>query len=357
MKKSLIALAMVGALASTAQAAESNYSIYGRLDLGLVKSNVKGDDALKLNHGTQSRLGFKGVEDLGNGLMGKFQIEHRFNADTGASNDNNVFWRGQAWVGLAGHFGEVRMGRQYDAVAGTAGQVDPFGGDYVNTGYSEGLGNGAPAGRRNNSVVYMTPNMEGFHVEAHLMFAEQNYSKAGSTTGYDDDKQRNLFGFRFAYENGPIAASLAYQQSGDTDAAAGTINGAASDVDNDGSEVILYAGYTLNNATTLGLGVYMAEEDVVDANKTIVTLGATHKVGQGKILAGYQFGDRDTDNLGATQVAEDYSKISVGYHHGMSDRTTMYVNVASEQIDNVGFVDGADADSVSVFGFGVKHNF
>lgn len=399
MKKSLIALALVGAFASAAQAAESNYTIYGRLDLGIVKSNVKGDDSVQLNNGTQSRLGFKGVEDLGNGLKGKFQIEHRFNADDGSTRENGAdtangadrFWRGQAWVGLAGEFGEVRLGRQYDALAGTSDQVDPFGGDYVLTKIalqnsttgtystpayvSEGLGLGAPASRRDNSIVYMTPNMSGFSAEAHLMFAETNYKKSGSTSQYNDDTARNLFGLRLAYENGPIAASLAYQQTGDTDYA--KANG---DDYGDGDEFLLYAGYTLNNATTFGFGYYNAKADSVDktiatgqddADVKLYTLSVTHKIGQGKILAGYQWGTMAETGLTSTTVVngktysyEDakYSKFAIGYQHSMSDRTTLYVNIANEKIKNVGysdtdFLDGVDSDSVNVFGFGVKHNF
>jgi len=399
MKKSLIALALVGAFASAAQAAESNYSIYGRLDLGIVKSNVKGDDSVQLNNGTQSRLGFKGVEDLGNGLKGKFQIEHRFNTDDGTTRENDEktvngadrFWRGQAWVGFAGEFGEVRLGRQYDALANTSDQVDPFGGDYVltkrtlqnsTTGVysspkyvSEGLGFGAPASRRDNSVVYMTPNMSGFSAEAHLMFAEKNYKKSGSTSKYEGDKVRNLFGVRLAYENGPIAASLAYQQTGDTDAAK-----AAGGKYGDGDEFLLYAGYTLNNATTFGFGYYNAQADSVDkavatgqddSDVKLYTLSVTHKIGQGKILAGYQWGTDAEVGLTSTTTLNGkkysyadskYSKFAIGYHHSLSDRTTLYVNVANEKVKNAGysdasFLDGVDADSVNVFGFGVKHNF
>jgi predicted porin len=387
MKKSLIALALVGAFASAAQAAESNYTIYGRLDLGIVKSNVKGDDSVQLNNGTQSRLGFKGVEDLGNGLKGKFQIEHRFNADDGSTRENGAdtangadrFWRGQAWVGLAGEFGEVRLGRQYDAVAGTSDQIDPFGGDYVNSGDgltvrladgtvtrvggSEGLGMGAPAGRRDNSIVYMTPNMNGFSAEAHLQFTETNYEEVGSTSDTNNDKTRNL-----AYENGPIAASLAYQQTGDTDAALADVDG----FHTDGSKMALYFGYTLNNATTFGLGLMEAKEDdavgIAEAKARYYTLSLTHKVGQGKILAGYQWGgeidttsgisfDDDTSDTVYTTEKEKYSKFAVGYHHSMSDRTTLYVNLASEKLKNVGTASGLDADSASIFGFGVKHNF
>jgi len=404
MKKSLIALALVGAFASAAQAAESNYSIYGRLDLGVTKTNIEGYDAMRLDNGTQSRLGFKGVEDLGNGLKGKFQIEHRFNADTGvtrevssSSDSRDNFWRAQAWVGLAGEFGEVRLGRQYDALTNTSDQVDPFGGDYVNTGAngkrglavklangtydytgalsyfegSEGLGLGAPSSRRNNSIVYMSPNMNGFSAEAHLQLTETNYDKSGSTTTYNSDTTRNLLGFRLAYENGPVAASLAYQQYGDTDAAK-SASTSVTGYPEDGDQMLLYVGYTLNNATTFGFGYFSDQRDSTvssqdDMDVKLYTLSATHKIGSGQILAGYQWGESSnpyaagvTDIVGGktySQTDEKYSKFAIGYQHGLSDRTTLYVNLANEKVKNVNFNDGLDSDSATVYGFGVKHNF
>ena len=79
MKKTLIALAVLGSVAGVAQA-QSAVTVYGKLDLGLQKET---GTATKVDFNHQSRLGFKGTEDLGGGLNAIFQIETRFNADTG----------------------------------------------------------------------------------------------------------------------------------------------------------------------------------------------------------------------------------------------------------------------------------
>src|SRR6185437_9884531 len=77
-----------------------------------------------------SRLGVKGTEDIGGGTFAKFNLETGIYADTGASSQANRFWNRQAWVGLAGGAGEVRLGRTispiYDIAAGVLGLQQPY---------------------------------------------------------------------------------------------------------------------------------------------------------------------------------------------------------------------------------------
>ncbi|MCV4872465.1 porin, partial [Escherichia coli] len=68
------------------------------------------DDEVRMLN-SNSRLGVRGVEDLGGGLKAIFNLEHRMNADDGNSTAPN-FWQ-HSWVGLSGNFGEVRLGRDY----------------------------------------------------------------------------------------------------------------------------------------------------------------------------------------------------------------------------------------------------
>ena len=99
MKKSLLALAVLGAFAGAASA-QSSVTLYGRVDLSLAK-NI-GSDAKGVQNGSGSRLGFRGVEDLGGGMKAIFNIEHRFNADTGELTNAAKFWQGRSIVGLEG---------------------------------------------------------------------------------------------------------------------------------------------------------------------------------------------------------------------------------------------------------------
>ena len=82
MKKSLLALAVLGAFAGAASA-QSSVTLYGRLDLSVNKG--VGQTAKNLSNGSGSRFGVRGSEDLGGGMSALFNLEHRFDADTGAS--------------------------------------------------------------------------------------------------------------------------------------------------------------------------------------------------------------------------------------------------------------------------------
>src|SRR5512139_2089513 len=114
MQKKLIALAIAG-LASTAAFAQSNVTIYGLLDYGYsYRFDARGMDSVtggvsglpkpnsssQLNGGQQSgnRLGFKGTEDLGNGLKAVFLMEQGWLGDTGAVQSTSSFYNRQAYV-------------------------------------------------------------------------------------------------------------------------------------------------------------------------------------------------------------------------------------------------------------------
>ncbi len=125
MKKSLLALAVLGAFAGAAQA-QSSVTIYGIVDTGItytskVATGTGTGSKFAVNSGNiqGSRIGFKGVEDLGGGLSAVFQLETGFTNDNGglqgsdAVTSSNLFRR-KSVVGLSGGFGTVLLGRQTD---------------------------------------------------------------------------------------------------------------------------------------------------------------------------------------------------------------------------------------------------
>ncbi|HEX3132915.1 MAG TPA: porin, partial [Planctomycetota bacterium] len=115
MKKSLLALAVLGAFAGAASA-QSSVTIYGIVDSAVrlttnagatVATNGESITSLAPGGMSQSRLGFNINEDLGGGLRAIANMEHRFNSDNGNSSSATDFWR-QAWVGLQSEsFGRV----------------------------------------------------------------------------------------------------------------------------------------------------------------------------------------------------------------------------------------------------------
>ena len=205
MKKSLIALAVIAA--SGAAMAQSSVTLYGVADAGIGRN--KYDDgpnaktrvttgAEKVNNGS-SRVGFTGVEDLGNGNKVGFQFETGLNLDTGDSNTGGPFggfWGRQANVFVGGNWGTIKAGRQFTVSHIVEGSYELTGvANYsaVDNTYKAGAGitNRAPA-----AIAYISPNMGGF--TAAVAFVSKN------NTGL----AKNVWDAGLIYSNGPIAAGL-----------------------------------------------------------------------------------------------------------------------------------------------------
>lgn len=154
MKKSLLALAVLGAFAGAASA-QTSVTLYGSFDGGVrSQTNVDAAGNSKLTMGSSgtynsNRFGFKGVEDLGGGLNAHFVLEGGFNTGTGAGNPG-LFDR-SAYVGLGGSWGSLDLGRQYTVAFKTIGAYDPFSYKYP------GIAGAVPAtlgARFNNDIQY-----------------------------------------------------------------------------------------------------------------------------------------------------------------------------------------------------------
>ena len=114
MKKSLVALAVLSAFAGIASA-QTSVTVYGIVDAGVTREDSGLRTFNRLDSGNQStsRLGFKGTEDLGGGLSAQFLLEQGFSLDNGAVQDSaRTAFNRQAYIGLTGNFGQVRLGRQ-----------------------------------------------------------------------------------------------------------------------------------------------------------------------------------------------------------------------------------------------------
>ena len=162
MKKSLIALAVLAA--SGVAMAQSSVTLYGVADLGLVKSqgiSAQMSGSGVMNNGT-SRLGVRGVEDLGGGLKASFNFEHGLNMENGAGNlSGGQMWSRAAWLALQGGFGRFQMGRTLTpSFYGVAAW------ELTGTANYSAVGNQfafAGVGPRDSSVFqYTTPTMGGF---------------------------------------------------------------------------------------------------------------------------------------------------------------------------------------------------
>lgn len=165
MKKSLLVLAIASIAAGTA-AAQTSVTLFGIADLSArgVKNGSAGSQKQLASGGlATSRWGLRGVEDLGDGLSARFHLEAAVNPDTGL-NEAPRFWGRRSTVGLAGRFGELRLGRDYNPTAMNTFD-EPFGvvgvgtiGNFTYAG-SAALGSGATTVLRN----FLPSNLGGIY--------------------------------------------------------------------------------------------------------------------------------------------------------------------------------------------------
>ncbi len=356
MKKSIIALSVLAAVAGGAQA-QSSVTIYGVIDMALQHQNT-GEPAgstLALDSGIQSgsRLGFKGTEDLGGGLKANFQLEMGINADNGRSAQGGVTFGRQAWVGLSGDFGAVTMGRQYSPLFIAVDTVDPFG-TGLTTGTAGsgtstlGLGSyaidlGGNAIRVNNSIAYNTNSIEGFTGTLMYGFGET----AGNTTA------GRYIGLGGTYAAGPLTAVLVYSAK----------QNAAGNNNNKG----IFAGATYNFGEVTGHVAFAKNSDdgvgAAALDRRVWMLGATVPVGAGSIMASYT----RTTNQNSLLKAADGSHFGIGYSYALSKRTNWYTSISRAANDANASFGSADSEpgfhpvpggaTVRLFNVGIRHKF
>ena len=156
MKKALKLTALAAMVAACGSAAaQSSVNVYGRVDLAVRSESGPGKNS-GVATGSFNAVGFRGVEDLGGGLKAYFDLQHRFQADTGVA--ANPFWDEISVVGLRGSFGQIQLGRQ-GGPYGVGPDPDAFGGDYVG---GRGERKAGAGDKYNNGVTYTTPDMGGF---------------------------------------------------------------------------------------------------------------------------------------------------------------------------------------------------
>ncbi len=322
MKKSLVTLAVLGAMMGGAQA-QSSVTLYGRIDVSLMRNNVFGvGSQLTIESGTisGSRWGLAGSEDLGGGVKAIFTLEQGFAADTGAmSVAGNAFSR-QSWVGLSGGFGEIRVGKPwtaYDDVSGAINAMFDSGFSVENnffnsTGYSAN-----PA----NTVRYSTPGFGGF----------------SGAVSYSLDEVRNtdtsITSVSGQYAGGPIMVGAGYQVE--------ELGGA------NRKYTRVSGSYDLGVAVVKGLYGNVKFPGTAKTNE--YSLGVDVPVsGALTFSAGYGY---SKDN--AAQGGEKRKGYTLGAMYVLSKRTDVYAGLT----DWDGKTAGTKTSGNTKYGFGMRHSF
>ena len=343
MKKSLVALALFGAFAATAQA-QSSVQIYGTIDAGLGKATGSTNAVTKRDN---NKLGFKGTEDLGNGLKAIFQLEIRYESDTGTvENTSGInsrpLFQGQSRVGLQGDFGTVRLGRGLTAFQESSTAFEPWSGMPTPAGFQTDITVAAyssdplsaPGNSRNrfsNAVFYNSPVFSGFQFNATVAAKEANNNFAVPATAANRAvplnavPEVNPYSVSATYNNAQFAAMAAYERNA-LEAKLWSVAASFNPI----TELKLMASYQHQDDSNFKL---------VNTDTKAWLVGANYDVGPGKIRAGY--GQKTPDGVTKTKQA------SLGYDYNLSKRTYLYADISNRK----------DVVSKTYIGLGVHHNF
>jgi len=396
MKKSLLALAAMGAFAGAAQA-QSSVSVYGLYDGGLntkrSEMNVAGTKTVTSssdmtgNQQTSSRLGFRGVEDLGKGLTANFNLELGFNPGTGSVDTTTVPGIGgqtqadsvrTAVVGLSSKgLGELRIGRQLSG-AFVVGAGDIFAGsnmvgDIVASSHSGAAGNTTNTrvyrnATRFNGVSYFSPNFSGF--TARLDFSNSmstggsltdvGAAAAASTTGAGVNNitsaQVSNKGISGTYLFGPVKVAAGHHQvisNGNATNATGavsktTINQASIAYINGPLTAQYTHAQNVTDAGAAGTNA-MNRASKVSANRLAVQYAVSPA-----IVPFAMYGTGKSEMTVAAPVASDNTAYLLGANYHLSKRTRLYGVYGLQKAEVKSTTATAQTKE---YGLGVVHTF
>lgn len=369
MKKTLAAVAVLGAFAGSALAAD--VQLYGIVDTGLQYQHFDADlpgvdatDKFSMETGMQSgsRFGFKGTEDLGNGLTVGFILENQFDSDTGALKDDLLFRR-ESSLFLQGGFGKIAFGRMGSINQGVSswgkiGCLSAFGTSWTNSAQVGTIMSTSTI--YNNMISYETPSFAGFKVYAQYGMGENGTENESGSNRY--------YALGATYNNGPLAGYFAVDSINykSWDAASAT----ASDPD-DSLTVTLGGNYDFEVAKVYLGAQYFDEVSAkylngTDATKNgigekvkgwAVLLSADAPVAGGKAMFGVGYYDAEAADSATTDFDLSRWVVSAGYDYALSKRTNVYgVATYAQDSYEVKGTDDVEPNVLAVM-VGLRHKF
>ena len=367
MKKSLIAIAALAAVG--AASAQSSVTLYGLADVYVGQSkttSTEGTTSVETKKtgfqsgGLQgSRLGVKGVEDLGNGLKAVFNYEMGFDAINGngfAKDSDGLAFNRRAVVGLQGGFGSVLLGTDYTPLYNliTATEADAqstFDTGNLSTGYGGGF-------TPRISGVHYAGNFSGVGVQASYGYGktttETTVNGAPSTNTLDKSQQ---YALGLSYANGPFMIGTAGQQIKGTNGANGV------DTTGKTTEYGVGGSYDFGAAKLFANYLYSKKQD--DTSVATYTkadeanIGVLVPFGAASVVAEYGHNRYKGYTAGVQDTKAKGNDWLIGANYAFSKRTDVYARVG--RMDDLKFkdMDGNTVGSSKAesFGVGLRHKF
>jgi predicted porin len=394
MNKKLIAIAIAAAVSAPAMAATSNVEVYGLMSMGVdsVNTDLANGTSNRVGRVSDyaSRIGFKGNEDLGNGLKAIWQIESQVSADGGtAAGQSSTTTTGgvtttttqtagtgsisgasgafggaslrNTFVGLSSKdMGTVMIGKIDTPYKTSTGRMDLFAdtmGDYNGlVGAASGVSSGSYFDLRPaNVAAYATPNFSGFSAVAGYVFGGESATSGTASNG-------NAYSLAAMYDAGPLYLTAAYEKHNLGTGDSGSLSTGGTTAGLERKAWKLGAAYSIMDFTLATM--YEKTDDNLNAGQNKYGhntwfLSGKYQMGAVALKAQYaKAGETDTANTGAKLY-------TIGADYGFSKRTTvyaLYTKISNDSAASYNFALNAAPGSaagaeVSGFSLGVKHSF
>ncbi|MFZ6771246.1 porin [Undibacterium sp. SXout7W] len=349
----VISTAISAGIISSSAFAQSALTIYGVMDVGVsVDQGGVSGTSTRLTSGmaTQSRFGFRGNEDLGQGLSALFVLEGGIHADNGSSTQGGTLFGRTSIVGLSNHLGTITLGLQDTPFFTTLNTVvDP-----LRNGIARSNNLMAATGfRAGNSVLFRSAPIQGFSGD--LMIA------AGEVAG--DNAAGRAMGASFGYSQGPLTFRLAYHTKNNdtaaiknTSSAKNTLLGANYDF----GVAKLFFGYGVNKGTNSAAlnntaASFGGIAPTASTDSTDLMLGVSAPFGASTVVATYI---RKDDKTALNQDAQQYA---LAYMYALSKRSDLYTSYAVIRNHNGAAYTEGNSEEPGIgnkqFTIGLRHRF
>ena len=314
MQKKIIVLALAAAFAAPAFAETANVNVYGAIDLSVNSINngdsaagVKGASAFKVSSNV-TKLGFKGVQDLGDGVSAIWQIEQQIDIDdSGATSTTNTstgkatFATRNSFLGLSDKaLGTVQLGRMDTPYKSSTRSLDAFGDSLADNRTLLGGVKGKSAdqtfdARDGNEIAYTSPDMGGLTVAVAYVAGAENNTRTTVNQGSATSASA-------VYKAGNLTAAL---------------------------------GYEVHNIGSSGSGTFAPQSGATDGkSETASKLGVGYKIADLYLSAIYE---KTSDTVGAAGVAKyDHNVINVAAKYSLNTTNTVKLSYSkASEINNV----------------------
>ena len=378
-KKSLAAVAVLGAFAGTALAAD--VQLYGLVDLGVNWTSTKvynadtnsydKTDSFGLNSGQNSgsRFGLKGVEDLGNGYKVGFVLEKGFKADDGALETGGRLFHRESLLFVQSAWGELSFGRTGGLDAGTGRyNLMGSGASAIGTGWDK-VGDSRVAlmgtgDRMDNTITYKSPDFAGFNVYAQASLKKDNVTDLDNKGVEGSSDADRYYAVAATYGVGALKTGLVYSQ---TDYSRVTVNTKTGS--DDTSHVIsAFANYDFGMVKPMVAvqywdgGLNVASGDKHFKNDGGLTKGYGMVVGATAPLFGGSFkatvGYNDYEDLADVKTYDGNNlMLGAAYEYPLSKRTSVYTAAGYSQIEKDMVAGDKIKNKTSEVMFGMIHKF